>query len=68
MAKRIVITDAMRGNVAGTPADLMSCRVCGDDVVCHDEIFIDDDGEIVACDRMAYGRSGDPDYSERDAE
>jgi RNA polymerase subunit RPABC4/transcription elongation factor Spt4 len=49
--KRIKITDAHRKRAEGTPADLQSCPVCGDDVVIHDWIDIDDDGKIVACER-----------------
>jgi len=52
MAKRIVITDAHRVAAEGTPADLLSCPVCGDDIVIHEWIDVSGDGVIVACERQ----------------
>ena len=51
MAKRIVITEDIVKRAESAPLDLRSCQVCGDDIVVHEWIDIDANGNIVACER-----------------
>lgn len=50
---RFPVDDALiaRINAGPVPADLVTCPVCGDDVVIHEWLGITADNSVIDCDR-----------------